>query len=389
MSHEYVDIIAINNSPDKKPQEVIFNQIKSNNIINDVSKYYISCVRWSLSSNIPQIIPELKLAASETPYTGELDYKINLLFGTDKDNLTVTPGISKSLYFENEDITLQAPVNQPRTINEYIDNEYFYIYSIDNFLTMLNKALKECFDDFKTFYNPTYNNTSLYQAPKFVWNDNYNKIDLYISEGFIQEEGGSNNLYISMNTNLFNLFNTFPSCNLGSNIEVNETQGRAYLLYTRQEYQPFISTTISGGVNLNLYIYTQNSSSVTSWCPCNSIRFLSHTLSINPSITGAPYYIGNSLKDNESVNAISTILTDFQIPMTIGTEYSRNLLYYVPQSEYRLFNLIGQGNIQNINISVEWLDNYGFSHPFKIKYGSMASIKLLLREKKFNYNNDN
>ena len=70
--------------------------------------------------------------------------------------------------------------------------------------------------------------------------------------------------------------------------------------------------------------------------------------------------------------------------MTIGTEYTRNLLYYSPVSEYRLFDMISQSSLQNLNISVAWLDKYGFSHPMCIKYGATASIKLLLRKKTFN-----
>jgi hypothetical protein len=105
---------------------------------------------------------------------------------------------------------------------------------------------------------------------------------------------------------------------------------------------------------------------------------------VNPSNTGAPFYIGNNLKTNQNVNAVSNVITDFQIPMTIGTEYTRNLLYYQPQAEYRLFDLVSQQSLQNINVSIAWLDKYGFSHPLLIKYGASASLKLLLRKKTFN-----
>jgi hypothetical protein len=386
-THDYIDITVVNNSADLKPQPIVFNQIKSNNIVDSCSDYYLSCVRWSLDSQIPQIIPELKLAQPpiapnpREDYTGETSYVINIGRGTTNASLEFVDDAYKPVIFQTENLTISPPQYQPLIVDEYIGNEYFYLYSIDNFLEMVNKSLNDCFDAVKTEWSLT--NTTEYLPPRFVWNDNYNKIDLYITSGFIQESGSSNNLFITMNTKLFNLFNTFSSSNIGSNISINENEGRAYALYTRQDYQPVVNITV-GTQNVNIFVYTQNSSSVPSWCPAQSIEFITHSIPVNPSNTGAPFYVGNSLKTSQNVNAVSNIITDFQIPMVIGTEYTRNILYYQVQAEYRLFDLVSQNALQNININVAWLDKLGFSHPLMIKYGASATVKLLLRKKSFN-----
>jgi hypothetical protein len=377
-THEYVDISIVNNSPDLQPQPIVFNQIKSNNILDDSSDYYLSCIRWSLDSQVPQIIPEIKLATTNQSFNGLTDYVINIGVGETINDLTFVDNVGRNVVFQPENLTIPRPTLQPQTIDEYINNQYYYVYSIDNFLQMVNTALEEVFNLVQTVY------VELAQGvvPRFVWNDNYNKIDLYLSEQMIQDNP-TNNFFITMNTKLFNLFNTFSSANIGSNVGDAETDGTAYALYARNNYQPFISTTV-GTQNKNVYVYTQNSSSVPSWCPAQSIEFITHSISVNPSNTGAPFYIGTNLKTNQNVNAVSNVITDFQIPMTIGTEYTRNLLYYQPQAEYRLFDLVSQQSLQNINVSIAWLDKFGFSHPLLIKYGASASLKLLLRKKTFN-----
>lgn len=386
-THDYIDITICNNSQDLNPQPILFNQIKSNNIVDDCSDYYLSCVRWSLDSQVPQIIPEMQLVQVPTEgervlYTGDTEYILNIGKGATPNNLTFVPSSYERIQFQPENLTLVAPKFQPISIDEYVGNEFFYLYSIDNFLEVVNASLKACYEAVETTFIPSPDRaTNL--PPRFVWNDTYNKVDLYISHAFIQEAGNADNLFITMNTKLFNLFNTFSSANIGSNNSTFESQGRAYALYTRLDYQPFVSITI-GTQNINVYVYTQNSSSVPTWCPCQSIEFITHSIPVNPSNTGAPLYIGDNLKTSNNVNAVANVITDFQIPMTIGTEYTRNLLYYQPTAEYRLFDLISQQSLQNVNISVAWLDKFGFSHPMYLKYGSSASVKLLLRKKTFN-----
>jgi hypothetical protein len=386
-THDYIDITICNNSQDLNPQPILFSQIKSNNIVDDSSEYYLSCVRWSLDSQIPQIIPEMQLVpvpsvGERVLYTGDTEYILNIGKGSTPNNLTFVASSYERIQFQPEDLTILAPQYQPISIDEYAGDEFFYLNSIDNFLEIVNTSLKACYEAVETTFIPS-GDRATNLPPRFVWNDNYNKIDLYISHAFIQEAGSSDNLFITMNTKLFNLFNTFSSANVGSNNSTAESQGRAYALYTRLDYQPFVSITI-GTQNINVYVYTQNSSSVPTWCPCQSIEFITHSIPVNPSNTGAPLYIGDNLKTSNNVNAVSNIITDFQIPMTIGTEYTRNLLYYQPTAEYRLFDLISQQSLQNINISVAWLDKFGFSHPMYIKYGASASVKLLLRKKTFN-----
>jgi len=377
-THDYVDIKVVNNSPDLQPQPVIFNQIKSNNILDKSDDYYLSCIRWSTDSQIPQIIPEMSLYTNNENYFGKTEYVINIGIGDTINNLTFINNAGRNVIFQTEDLTLQPPQYQPKTFDEYINNEYFYIYSIDNFLQMVNEALAIVFALVQTVH------VQLAQGvvPRFVWNDNYNKIDLYISEQMIQDDP-TTNFFITMNTKLFNLFNTFSSAKINPSNGASESEGTVFALYARNDYQPFISTTV-GTQNKNVYVYTQNSSSVPSWCPAQSLEFTTHSISVNPSNTGAPFYIGANLKTNQNVNAVSNVITDFQIPMTIGTEYTRNLLYYQPTAEYRLFDLVSQQALQNINISVGWLDKWGFSHPLLIKYGASASLKLLLRKKTFN-----
>jgi hypothetical protein len=386
-SHEYVDITFCNNNEnDLTPQPIIFNQIKSNNILDTSSDYYLSCVRWSMESEVPQIIPELQLAPIQSPrlpLTGATEYVIDMGQGLTPNALSYITGSYERIAFTPNDFSLQAPAFQPLSVDEYYSNPYFYIYNINNFLALVNGALSTVFNNFKA------EKASLDKdvAPRFQWNSTYNKIDLLCSESFIQKNS-TNDIFITMNTKLYNLFNTFTSCCINTgNKTTNEAEGHSFALYVRENYQNPISVSINTGTtqeSVPIFVYPQDSSSVPSWVPIQSIEFITHSIPVNPSNTGAPNYVGNDLKTNSAPNTISNIITDFQIPLTIGTEYTRNLLYFAVIGEYRLFDLISQQALQNLNITVGWLDKYGFTHPFLIKNGASASIKLLFRKKTYN-----
>ena len=78
------------------------------------------------------------------------------------------------------------------------------------------------------------------------------------------------------------------------------------------------------------------------------------------------------------------MLTDFVIPFTTGVEATNQQIYYIPTSEYRLIDLLGNNNLNELTISVFWRDKYGGLHPMTLDAGAAASMLIMLRKKKYN-----
>lgn len=382
--HEYLDIEVVNNSSNLEPQPIIFNQIKSSNVVDNCSDYFLSIVKWSLNSNIPQIIPKMMLdptPLTPTTFNNVSSYYINIGYGT-RPNTLAFPLVAQNVVFIPENKFITKPAHMPISQDEVYKNSYFHIYSVENFLEMVNNALMLQFNAMKA--NPAYSallTNAL--APLFVWNASTTKLELIISKEFIEGANTSiNSFYISMNADLYNLFDTFPSACLNYTPDI----GANFVLINRNTYgfNSFSTPHPDGGSFITMYRYSQQSSSVPSWVPVDSIQFTTTTLPVIPAQSGAPNYLGLNLKSMHATENSTNLLTDFTFPLDTGTEVSRALLYYIPSSEYRLIDLVGQQSLNNLNIICSWRDKLGFTHPLTLKNGANATMKILLRKKSFN-----
>jgi hypothetical protein len=390
-THEYIDAEIINNSTtDLSPIPVVFNQVKTSHIVDDCSEYYLSVVRWSLDSGLPQIIPQMELSSVGGTNINNTAYFLNI--GIEKSGATFGtinfPITARRVIYVPENRTVSVPTLQPSTPDQVYTNPYYFINSIGNFIDMVNNTIIDLFADLTTYAGT---NPGAFPAltaelpdapPHFDWNGS--ELSANVDVGWIYKRtlaSGKYNFYLTFNTPLNNLFDTFPSRYLDSSTTAS-SEGRNY---ARMFYPNQWETTYSAGDPLvDYYIFNQEGSSVPSWSPVNSIVFQTSTIPVNPSNTGAPTYSGLNLKDSIQASGISSILTDFEIPLERGDEYTNSILYYTPSSEYRLFDLVSNGGLLNLNIQIFWKDKLGFIHPFLMKNGASCSLKLLLRKKSFN-----
>lgn len=409
-THEYVDVVLCNNNFSiMAPQPVVFNQSKISNIVDKCNDYYFSIIRWNIESTVPVIIPDMFLENPNTPsaYDGSTNYIVNIGYGIGSSGNpglynAPTPTLSdistiKQIVFQprnkyyNINGTTQFPTNKPTSLSEVMNNPFYWLYSVDDFLEMVNQSLSESFALVKAA-NPIDLANAL--PPRFTWNAAEGKIDLLVTNEWIHNPtAGVKNLYIFMNSNLYNLLNTFPAVcfgNEGSNV-VGFNRSNGYRDYALMLYSNYHKTTYSYSPNGNgtnaipMNVYTQQQSSVPSWSPLQSVVFTSASIPVSASATGAPAFLGPDLSASNASNTQSVVLTDFNVPLTTGLEASQgSIIYYVPSSEYRLFDLVSNSQLQILNIQANWLDKYGFSHQFLIPYGCSASMKILLRKKTFN-----
>ena len=125
--------------------------------------------------------------------------------------------------------------------------------------------------------------------------------------------------------------------------------------------------------------------SIDAWNPVASIVFTSNTLPIIPSQT-SPAKLYNSSSNGLSssgVANITSILSDFEIPISSTNQY-RSEISYIPQGEYRLIDMYSNQDIFKIDLNVYWKDKLGNLIPLLLEPGCSASVKILFRSKRFN-----
>ena len=119
-----------------------------------------------------------------------------------------------------------------------------------------------------------------------------------------------------------------------------------------------------------------------------SFVFTSTIIPIEPQLTGQPQNINSidptTTGDIYKQQALTKVLTDFIVPLTTGVEQSNQIIYYVPSGEYRLVDLLGNNNINQLTLDVFWKDKYGVLHPLTIDAGSSSDLLCLLRKKSYN-----
>ena len=129
----------------------------------------------------------------------------------------------------------------------------------------------------------------------------------------------------------------------------------------------------------------QEVSSIALWNPVASIIFATALLPVVPTQTSLPNNLG--LNDNErstgnNSNLLSSI-SDFSIAVDGNNQY-RPMLVYNPGAEYRLIDMHKSMNLHKVDLVVYWKDTFGNTHPFELRPGCAANVKLMFRSKDFN-----
>lgn len=397
-NHEYINVQIINEytETNNAPQAIIFNQVKTSNIIDVCSDYYLSVVRWNIQSNLPVLIPDMVLyPILQQPGTLDTQYKLTMFYSTLTGDLPLdisytnpnVPYLECTVYFKPETISANYLNNSfisPQTKNDTLNNPFFYIKSVDTFLDMLNSTIF-------TFMNQLYTVTggaTWTHLPYFIWDAGSGKIT-YNNPNSSPTGGtlgpGSLKWFLAVNQSLYNLLNTFRfkyyPRNAGNAAIYPEASNCRYLLDTN------ILDPLTTEAGIGEYSsYLQQSSSVVNWSPVSSIVFQTG-LPVEAQISGAPTNLNLKPATNASTyqqQNTTKILTDFAIPFSIGTEATNQQIYYTPTSEYRLIDLLGNNNLNQLTVQIFWRDKFGGIHPMTLDAGAAADMLILLRKKSFN-----
>jgi hypothetical protein len=276
---------------------------------------------------------------------------------------------------------LENSINYPTSKYELYSNPYFYIKYVDTFCRMINNAIIEAFNSI--------NGATWAHLPYFQWDSVEGKIVYNQPTSSPVVPGIQSNVkwFVSVNQPLYNLLNTFRFKqflqNAGNQSIYPESLSTRFLLDTNILYD---GTQQQGGEFIS---YVQQISSVQTWSPVVSFVFTSTILPIENQITGQPQNLNNidpSLGDSIiAQSAQNKILTDFITPLTTGVEQSNQIIYYIPQGEYRLVDLIGNTSLQMLSLEVYWKDKLSTLHPITLDAGASSDLLCMLRKKTYNY----
>lgn len=300
---------------------------------------------------------------------------------------------------------------------------YYYIYSFQGFINMINTALLGAFNALKAA-NP---GNTVTQAPYMIYDNKTFLVSLIVQPQYI------NNVQIFFNDRLYSLFESFNVIygNFGSlapngkNVEfvVSQTKNNCFCQCEFLEvgttngspnltsvglFTPALSGSIVSGsgippnttalfVNANLMTLSANATATATiqakfeqcnllevrqdyqttylWTDVKSIVVVTTLVPIKEEFTPAVNQTTASTDD------FLRILTDFEPPITLGSDI-RSVYTYVPTAEYRRIDMKGKAPLNMFDVSIYWRDKDGVLHDIVIPaFGQGASIKFLFEKK--------
>jgi hypothetical protein len=406
-SQKYYNILVKNNNtgydssgnplPYTSAVDLSFEQTRTIPYINHPRDFYMSVVGFEMDTqSIPVFICDPIVGQSnvnDTVYTITMNYITN----TGVNNKVVQTRVQ----WEPEDKSATIPTGL--VPDSYNMDPYYYAYTYQHFVGLVNKALVTCWTALESLPAPqlpiTANTLEAFislEGDKVILNAQ-NALCLTDSSGNIANNTNtlakSTGVKIYFNTELYNLFSSFeainvvqPLVNIGPTSSVLNSNYQ--LLFTKNQSSTNLKLTpvsFAGIPPVLTYGMSQNFSEYSPlpyWNPIDKVVFTTAQLPVVPQLVAAAsnYYTSTQ---NSGTNAdVSYILCDFSAQLATGTEYKPNITY-IPPAEYVLNELYGDVPLSSISIYVFWKDKFGDLHPFLLEAGGTALLKIMFRKKDF------
>jgi len=390
----YYNIVMTGN-PNIPLTQAIYEEIRTQPVIDNPSEYYLSVVRFSIDGDIPIFIcpvipnPLNPLDVNYTPFAITLSY----------GGVNYT---SNLIYIPSTD----APAPQvPTSTTQDVTSTYYYIYYYTTFVQMINNAINTAFSALilanpglspnveapyfqyepdsrvisyvtQNIDNPLIPGTNIYMTQfgvngkPIVSPQPNGTIYVYVNDKLLTYVDGIENFeYRLSNKNLIlvrDLKNNYyyPPINGLDNIA---TQSKI----------SFTAITDTYSASPKWFKLTQQYNMISKWNSLSNIVFLTNNLPVNKEFIPASSIIGVTSQSNTSFRQI---LTDF-CPILENAGDSRSRFNYFPQGPYRLIELNSTDSIRVIDLRIFWEDHLQNLYPLFITYGSCNNIKLMFIKK--------
>lgn len=363
--HIYVDIMAINDdrTGTVAAPKLYINESRNNPILMNASDYYLSIIRFNLqTASLPVFLPQVDLTQTDPT---KLIYEVCLSY----DGIDA----SQNLIWIPQDYNAQPP-SVPLDYTD-VNSAYYNCYSYQHFIfACLDKAFQLAFTKLQTLATAAGKTLPSNYPPFMEWDPTTGKA-IIDADVLGYDKALAKPIDIYFNTPLYSLFNSFDSLYFGPNVQ----NGKNYKLTMYNMMNGNIYNL--NGVNY-LQAYQEFPTFQNAANPISSIVFVSTQIPVLSSNAAKPVVyneLSNVFTSQQNAGFVNMI-TDFEVAVDPGSLY-KNAIAYNPTAEYRLFDLISNNPIQNLDINVFWKDNYGRLIPFTLAAQNTFNMKILFRRK--------
>jgi hypothetical protein len=373
--HVYVNMYAPGNTPItsvyKYALEAKAAETRSEPIVDNPSEYYLSLIRFSIPLTLVPI-SIIGIQAQPAPSNVNLTtYSVNIRGPDGIDHQTF-------LLWTPEDTTIAVPVPPGGAIPPGFSEQFFQYYSLfsyQHFVDMINTALQTSFTAASAGAGWP---AAATLAPWFSFDPVTQQCSLSAQNAYASTIVPPNHIDVFFNDELMEFFqSTFQTIYNGH----ATAGGSDYTMiikdngFNRLVNVPNNPPPAAASAGLEM---KQEFAAVILWTDFVGIQIQTGGVPVSPEFAGSP-------GTGSANDAKRPILTDF-IPISNGSGVDlRTFLVYVPQSEYRLSDLVGTSPINRIDIQVFWLDDLGGLHPIYVTHNTAVNVKFMFRKKGYQF----
>ena len=329
--------------------QAIYNVTKSTPILPKCSDYYCSVIRFDIPLDmVPLFImpivngqndPNLSslIIGMTDPTNGNLPVPVNVVY------------VPQS----NEPIP-------PNPNPQQVVSPYYYVYSINHVIDMINVALASAWGIASQPGGGT-------QPPYFYYDPSTQLISLVIATAFT---GSGSTIF--MNNELATFLDGFQLYSHGNNNAYGRDFDFVLTYYDNNAYAPYAGMVASPDI---FYRFTQEYNVIPMWCQLRKILILTNNIPV------ASEFVQVSGPVDNGQNVMMPIITDFVLSFNTAGE-SRSIAVYNPSSQYRLIDLVSSNPLQTIDLRVYWADRLGNVYPLTLSLYQQASVKIAFLSKK-------
>jgi hypothetical protein len=323
----YIDLLVSNSVQTNSNSRVAtqFYQSSSQPIIKSTNGYKMSIIRFALDTqSLPIFIPSMT-STNTTAYSFTMEYN----------------GVQYQQFMEFI----------PQNLKPQDPDEYYYVYSYQYVVYLLNGCLQSCFAGLKALTG-----CPLTVCPVLSFDNSTQKCSLNLGGSVGYNSSGTIKLY--MNFAMNTLLSSLPMV-----IVKKDVAG--------MDYQ------INNIIGPSMNVLTQEISTIALWNPVSSILFTSNLIPIYQSQTPPlQVYQNGQLINNASNFNSASIMTDF-IADNLNF-VSGGYVQYAP-ALYRYLSLRPNSEIRNLDLQVYWMrKDTGVMKKLYIGVGNTCSVKLFL-----------
>jgi hypothetical protein len=365
-SHLYYDINVFNNTtgfnktgtavPTRSSVPCEFNQMRTKFYLDNPYDYGVTVVDFNIDSNsFPNQIVQPKIGVPKN-IDGSYQTVYTLYYGS----LVDTNFYPKNVSWKPADLELQA--NPPTTgsdlvTSDMISNEYFWNYSYQYFLDILNNILA---------------NEGIYTSFRYSGKTGLITLESYDPDPLEPRIFVNEQLYNLLAGFQYNYYATLGDI-VGPVYELIPTGVFPYYPY-KNGYTSFAEPLTA---TYNNFYTIQSYPSTQLWNPAVSIVFTSKSLGVVSDDDFNPYIFGlNPNKPSNNSNISNTVYE-----YILGRRADPVINY--KDINYLFKNMLSNLPIDDLNLGIYWKDDYGNLHDFFLESGSNFKLKLLFRKHKF------